>query len=197
MVWEKFSVREKSINFILSQEKLIFEEKSGKIWYRWRKHLGHCDLNDWYSFIMKNENSLKTYLSLWTRRKELAVSSWFMEAATRSDIFCLFVREILHIFLCYFYWWKVREKWGNFEHVSWHPFLINFYLFFVVVLEFSQGMILPSKDSPVLQRSSSEALKATVVNTPAGSGDGNKNKCEWLDMITACRNKLLKMTCTE
>lgn len=135
-----------------------------------------------------------------------------VKAATRSDIFCLFVREILHIFyaiftveksgksegiLNSFIWWNYVWFIVWYVHVSWHPSLINFYLFFVVVLEFSQGMILPSKDSPVLQRSSSEALKATVVNTPAGSGDGNKNKCEWLDMITACRNKLLKMTCTE
>jgi len=42
-------------------------------------------------------------------------------------------------------------------------------------------MILPSKDSPVLQRSSSDAPKA-VVNDPAGSGDANKNKSKWLDI---------------
>ncbi|KAJ7390774.1 AHA1, activator of heat shock 90kDa protein ATPase [Desmophyllum pertusum] len=46
--------------------------------------------------------------------------------------------------------------------------------------EFTQGMILPSKDSPVLQRASpvnqnNEAFSA-VVNAPAGSGDGNKNE---------------------
>ena len=61
-------------------------------------------------------------------------------------------------------------------------YLTNFnYSFLLNLTEFSQGMILPSKDSPVLQRSSSEALKAAVVNAPAGSGDANKNKSKWLD----------------
>ncbi|KAL9953979.1 hypothetical protein ACROYT_G041464 [Oculina patagonica] len=46
--------------------------------------------------------------------------------------------------------------------------------------EFSQGMILPSKDSPVLQRASSsnennDAFK-DAVNAPLSSGDANKNK---------------------
>ena len=81
--------------------------------------------------------------------------------------------------------------------ISWQQISYGFWFFFVDVLEFSQGMILPSKDSPVLQRSSSEALKAAVVNASADSGDANKNKSKWLDIIMACRNKPLEQTCTE
>ena len=54
-------------------------------------------------------------------------------------------------------------------------------------------MILPSKDSPVLQRSSSDAPKA-VVDAPVGSGDANENKSKWLDIyhtLLLYKNKLL------
>ena len=58
-------------------------------------------------------------------------------------------------------------------------------LLLMYVLEFSQGMILPSKDSPVLQRTSpgnqnNDEFKA-VVNAPVSAGDANKNKSKWLD----------------
>lgn len=60
--------------------------------------------------------------------------------------------------------------------------------------EFSQGMILPSKDSPVLQRSSSEALKAAIINAPAGSGDANKNKSDTAQVGCPISTKKLTMT---
>ncbi|XP_020623589.1 activator of 90 kDa heat shock protein ATPase homolog 1-like [Orbicella faveolata] len=60
--------------------------------------------------------------------------------------------------------------------------------------EFSQGMILPSKDSPVLQRSSSEALKAAVVNASADSGDANKNKTDTAQVGCPISTKKLTMT---
>ena len=45
--------------------------------------------------------------------------------------------------------------------------------------EFSQGMILPSKDSPVLQRAAADTQNNEIfeaaVNNPAGIGDNNKN----------------------
>ena len=70
-----------------------------------------------------------------------------------------------------FYIWS-----GHFSLLS-NAYILKF-------VEFSQGMILPSKDSPVLQRSGiaqdSEVLKA-AVNNPTAVEDNNKKNSKWLD----------------
>ena len=68
-------------------------------------------------------------------------------------------------------------------------------------LEFSQGMILPSKDSPVLQRSSpnsqdNETLKA-ANNFSAGSGDTNKNDSKSMHSLYLGVMKELLYLCGE
>lgn len=63
--------------------------------------------------------------------------------------------------------------------------------------EFSQGMILPSKDSPVLQRAcpdnqNKEAFKA-AINTSAGSGVANKNNTDTTKVGCPISTKKLTM----